>query len=337
MTRQSKRACGRSVLKASELPALLPGCADSEMPYGVVMASAGAGQVAALNGIHGLALLLTVVAASQALLIPIGHVLTADGIGLPRWRHGLFTIALGLAVLAGNLHSVAPGIGIIVLGLAGLVMLILGGWWIARALTGADKDTLVDGTWFLAPAALLGFAGAVATAMGAHSDSGIRLLVAACLVGVIGYAWVLAESARRLVRHGLQGSPLAPWWISAGCGGLAAATLAKMAGAVSNRMLDGVLSALMAATWLVATVLLIAVLTGCLRHAWRRSRGRWTHVWAPVFSSAVYAAGTEALAQTSADDWLHQMAVVSALATLGLWLANTILCGISYITETERT
>lgn len=315
------------MFNGAAIAALLPGRRFSEMPYGVVMASAGAGRVAGLMGLSRAALALTSIAIIQALLIPIGHALGNSGIRPPQWRPGLFTIPLGLAVIAGNLGSLVPKVACIILGLAWLVTLALGCWWLARVSTRTDKTTIVDGTWFLAPAALLGVAGASAAAMGAPIGPEIILPIIACLVGVTGYAWVIATAGRQLCRRGLRGAPLAPWWISAGCGGLAAAMLARLTGLVPSGLLQSLLSGLMIATWIAGTLLLIAVLTGCVGHARTRTRtrGTWRHVWPPVFSTAVYAAGTASVAGLRPLPWLDYLAALAMAATLALWVINSSL------------
>lgn len=74
---------------------------------------------------------------------------------------------------------------------------------------------VVNGTWFLAPAAALG------AAIGAKSVL-LRLPVAVrpslewltligCALGVVGYLVVVGLAATRVVSTGLRGAPLSPW------------------------------------------------------------------------------------------------------------------------------
>ncbi|HEX7389007.1 MAG TPA: hypothetical protein VF286_02770 [Acidiphilium sp.] len=296
------------------------------MPYGVVMATGGAGEVAGLCGLHGIMAALTGVAVIQAILVAVHAVSVCGGIRVPRWRFGLFTIALGLAVIGGNLRSLAPVAGDVALGMAWLATLALGCWRIVLLRWPAGRTETVDGTWFLAPAALLGDALATAAMAGARSGGAICLAVVACLAGVAGYALVIAASGYRLRRRGLTGSPLAPWWISAGCGGLAAAACGEVADRILATPLHRILTDLVVTTWVAGTVLLIVVLAGCARYAWRRPRGPWAHIWTPVFSMAVYAAGTSRLARLSGTDLLKDFAVVTIAATLALWGINRALC-----------
>lgn len=295
------------------------------MPFGVVMATGGAGRVAALIGLQHTATVLTFVAVAQAVLIPAGVVFGSGRIQRPQWRPGLFTIALGLAVIAGNLGAFLTYGALAVLLLAWLATLMLAYWWLARLLARVEHGAVVDGTWFLAPAASLGVAGATMAVPAMHPQWAMWLSVIVCLIGVAGYACVLVGSGSRLHRRGFNASPLAPWWISAGCGGLATATLGTVTAGGSGSGLQNLFQVLLAITWVAGTFLLVAVLTGCLWYAWRRGRGPWTAVWTPVFSSAVYAAGTESMARLCSCVWLHDLAVIAAVATLALWAINSSL------------
>src|SRR5699024_7132354 len=115
----------------------------------------------------------------------------------------------------------------------------------------------MDGAWFLAPAAFLGVASGTVTAAGSHSAWTMQLAVIATLIGVGGYFLTVILSAHRLWRHGLAGAPLAPWWISAGCGGLAAAALGTVATSLPPGLLHEWFDALTTATWAIGTFLLI--------------------------------------------------------------------------------
>lgn len=303
---------------------LRPQKSPAPMPYGVVMATGGAAQIAALGGWPSVAVALTGIAILQAILIPACAWWMQGRLRMPVWRFGLFTIPLGLAVIAADLSIPAPAAGSVLLALAWLATLALGSWRLALAFRPASLAERVDGTWFLAPAALLG--DAAATAMAAGADSGwTRLAVATCLAGVAGYAMVIAASALRLFRHGWKGSPLAPWWIAAGCGGLAAATLGEVTDVAANPLLRPWLIGLLAASWAVGTVLLAAVLIGCAVYAARRPHGPRMHVWTPVFSMAVYAAGTRQFDKLCAAHSIAPFLAITMLATLALWVAHHLL------------
>lgn len=294
------------------------------MPYGVVMASGGAGAVAGFSGWHDLALALTCIAVIQAIVIPVRGCCTHSWGSILQCRFGLFTIALGLAVLAENLHTPSLVSAEAVLALAWLATLVLVCWRGALACQPAGRAEVVDGAWFLAPAALLGDAAATAMASGSRPEW-VWLAVVTCLAGVAGYLLVVIASGFRLYRRGFAGSPLAPWWISAGCGGLAAAALGKVAGVVPNNALHQSLEGLVVATWAIGTILLIAVLIGCARYAVLRPRGPWSQVWTPVFSMAVYAAGTYQFTQWSGVSWMKEFTLATVVATLALWVANSVL------------
>lgn len=295
------------------------------MPYGIVMATGGAGAAANLCGLHNVAAALTGIAILQAVWIPAASIVAQRGIPIPQWRFGLFTIPLGLAVIAVNLHGLAPLAGNIALGSAWLATLALGCWRVLLAIQSDTTSERVDGSWFLAPAALLGNAAATAVGAEANSKWEVWLAMGACLAGVAGYALVIAASGRRTCKHGLRGSPRAPWWISAGCGGLAAAALGRVADKVAVGSLHRVLDMLIAASWGTGTVLLVAVLIGCGYHVRGRSPGRWAYVWTTVFSTAVYAAGTERFARLSDIGALKTFAAIGVATTLALWTVNSAL------------
>ena len=295
------------------------------MPYGVVMASGGTAQAAEQLGLHSLAMALTAIAAIQAVVIALTNLVRAPRrLMRPRWGFGLFTIALGLAVIADNLHAALPLAASFPLILAWLSMLLLASWRLWLAIMPARLSELPDSTWFLAPAAFLGAATATADLANGAAEWLLPLALAACLVGVAGYALVLAATALRLYHNGLAGAPLAPWWIAAGCGGLAAATLGTLAPLVTG-MLRRLLEALLVLSWAAGTLALVSVLIGCLQYARQRQAGRWAQVWTPVFSTAVYAAGTAACADLLAGAWLQPLAQIGAAATLALWLVNSAL------------
>jgi hypothetical protein len=93
------------------------------------------------------------------------------------------------------------------------------------------RSGALDGGWFLAPAALLGAgiaAGAYATdAAGVLADLLCWVALVAAGVGTTGYWAAVLGSAIAVARRGLGDSRRVLWWIAAGCGGLAAAGLAR--------------------------------------------------------------------------------------------------------------
>lgn len=303
----------------------LPEASGAALPYGVVMASGGAGHVADLLGLHYLNTVLTGIAVIQAGLILTGIMVALSSITIPRWRFGLFTIPLGLAVVARNLQSMITFLGHIALGLSWVITLTLSCWFFLIVCSSKQKLGLIDGTWFLAPATLFGITSATVSAAGPTSIVWNWLAVITCLVGVGGYILVVIISGVRLYYHELDDSPLTPWWIAAGCSGLAAATLGGITNTVLSSNINIIFEDMIVVTWVVGTILLIIVVSGNVWYMIQCGRDSWSPVWTPVFSTAVYAAGTDSLAQLSHMTWVNELGMVTAIATLAMWAFNSAL------------
>lgn len=311
-----QRNAGAWVTGATTSP---PRSRVGDMPYGVVMATGGASAAAGFCGMPVTGLSLTGLAMVQALWI--AGWMARDRVSVQRWRFGLFTVPLGLAVIAQQLQALAPTAGDVILTLSWSTAVVLGCWGVACRFIARASFAKADGTWFLAPAALLG--AAAATAVGAHSQWPIRVAVVACLAGAAGYGAVILACVPRLPACGADGSPKAPWWIAAGCGGLAADALGRVAGMVATGNMQHLLDGLVVVVWAAGTVLLAAVLLGTAFHVWHRARGPWACVWTPVFSTAVYAAGTAVFASLTRSHAMQVFATAAAGATLVLWAVNS--------------
>ncbi|MDA8276440.1 MAG: hypothetical protein M0029_13880, partial [Actinomycetota bacterium] len=190
------------------------------LPYGAVMATGGAGQLAGVCGLPGAARPLLWLAVAEAGGIAGRGLIRHRGelrlppsawarIGLPAEHTGVLTVPLGLAVVATGL-STQPGPAK-VLGAAFVVLAWLSAAvFVARFAVSVARrggTTAVDGGWFLAPAALLG-AGIAAAAyagqtVGVLADLLRWVALVAAAVGVAGY-WAVAVGATLAVaRRGL--------------------------------------------------------------------------------------------------------------------------------------
>lgn len=316
------------------------------LPYGAVMATAGASALAGACGLQVLVAPLLALAVAQALWVPI-----ADS-----WRHrrelgpvcrgwcaigpahehsGIHTVPLGLAVIAGGVAALAAGgAGPWALIFAWTCLVLA--WLLTIACVGSFAWSLVfraaplqklDGAWFLVPAALLG-AGIAADAV-ARLESGDRaavmsaLALAAVLCGWLGY-WAIAWLALVRIRwHGLGGVPQARWWIAMGCAGLAAAALA---GALHIPVRDVWLQRLfhdaLAATVIMAIVLCVPVLIGSAVFLLRRCRYCAPAAWPPTFSTAVFALGCLEAAAVLQSPALRLLGLGAGYATLVFWAAT---------------
>lgn len=299
------------------------------------MATGAASQLAVRAGVGVLRVPLLWLAVAVALTVVVrtaaapGRRPRRDGVAT---RFGDFTVPIGLAVIGGGLARLGGAAAV-----TGTFVL-LGAWVVTGVLLATVVGPLVtslgaaplgleavDGTWFLAPAALLADAIGVAAMAGplsGHSPALRWLALAAAGAGAIGYLLVVALGAARVLVHGLGGTPLAAWWIAAGCGGLSAAALGRAAsldpaggGAAA---LHGFGWAAMAC-WAVGSVWLVPVLAASLRSlaSLRRASGR--PPWPPTFSTGVYALGAAQVGHLLVTASITRLADLAAAATIGLW------------------
>ncbi len=301
------------------------------LPYGAVMATGGAGQLAGACGLPGAARPLLWLAVAEAGWIAGRGLVRHRGelrlppsawarIGLPAEHTGVLTVPLGLAVVATGL-STQPGLAK-VLGAAFVVLAWLSAAvFVARfavSVTRRDGTTAVDGGWFLAPAALLG-AGIAAAAyagqtVGVLADLLRWVALVAAAVGVAGYWAVAAGAALAVARRGLGQGRRVLWWIAAGCGGLAAAAVGRVLAAV-----------VAGATWSVAAVLAVPIVVASVRSLARTRRIVRAAPWPPTFSTAVFALGALATAKMLGVPAVTGVGKVAAGATLALWAVTAVL------------
>lgn len=313
------------------------------LPYGVVMATAGASMLAGHCGLQVAVVPLLLLAIVQALWVPVaGWWRRRAGFrtGGSRWRAigppgryaGMHTVPLGLAVIAGGLAS--PGVDGVVPWATVLARVGLGLTWVSTlacavrflwslAAGGWDVRRL-DGAWFLVPAAWLGASiatDALAQAAAGQAAAALEALeLTGALFGWVGYWMVVAAAAVRVGRCGLGEAPRAPWWIAMGCAGLAAAALGRV---LQDHVLASPWSALLAAamtvTEIFAIILCLPVLGGSIRFLLRRCRFRAAAAWPPTFSTAVFALGSLVTGQVLASPAIGMLGWGAACATLLFW------------------
>jgi hypothetical protein len=282
----------------------------AKLPYGPVMATGAASQLAGLSGLHAAVAPLLWLTVAEAVWI------AAVGIGRDRgalvrsWltarepgeHAGALTVPLGLAVTTTGLAA-QHGAFDSSLALAGLVLtwlslLVLVFRFVASVITGGKGLAALDGSWFLAPAVLLG--GAIAAVASIPHVAGAEqavlrgLAVVAAVGGLAGYWAFLAWAIGRVSRHGL-GKGRVLWWISAGCGGLAAAATAKVLGVPGGHWavaFAGGLRTAMAITLIMAAILLVPIVVQSARFLARKRPVIRNVPWPPAFSSSVMALGT---------------------------------------------
>lgn len=308
------------------------------------MATGAASQLAGACGVPAAAAPLLWLAVAQAAWIGgravargRGRVPSPLAPGEPGARAGLLTVPLGLAVTTAGLaarHEALPS----VLALAGLAVTWLSavvfGLGFAAAAAGRHAAggrglADLDGSWFLAPAVLLG--GAIATVsclpQAVAAAALLRgLALTATAAGLAGYWAILAAAAVRIGRHGPGGAPAVLWWISAGCGGLAAAAAVRVLGAADGRWppaLDGGLRAAAALTLLAAAVVLVPVLALSIRFLAGKRPVMRPVPWPPAFSAGVIALGALGAGHALALPAVAVAGRAAGVATLTLWALTT--------------
>lgn len=248
---------------------------------------------------------------------------------------GVLTVPVGLAVITAGLAA-QHGAFVSSLVLAGLaltwliaVVFILG--FLASAGTGGRGLVALDGSWFLAPAVLL--AGAIAAvacvphtvAAGQALLRGLTVIAAAS--GLAAYWAVMVAAVVRVSRYGLGGTRPVLWWISAGCGGLAAAAAVQVLGVPGGHWVAAFASALRTVAgvmWMVTVIVLVPIVVYCIRFLIRKRPVMRLAPWPPAFSSGVIALGTIGVGAV-----LHMPAITAAgkaagIITLILWAVTTL-------------
>lgn len=319
----------------------------SALPFGAVMATAGAAALTRPCGLGWLAIPLLTLAIAQAFWIaavtlwPYRNAWQA----FPKWlmavhppheHSGTHTVPLGLAIIA----SVLAGLGVAghqlcrTPWLSGIFLLLA---WLTGAVC-IGRFTLaltrhpwrlshIDGTWFLLPAVPLGLAIAstdvVALAPASFHTTLVNLALLAGCAGWLGY-WLLAiATAGRVARHGLGTMPRSPWWIVMGCAGLSASALGKVLHAATwPTMLHQLIALSVTIAACTALALLLPVLGLSLRFLLHDCRYRNTAAWPPTFSTAVFALGSLTAGATQGASGWHTLGLTGGYATLALWAVS---------------
>jgi hypothetical protein len=317
---------------------------SGQHPYAVVLATGGAATTALVLRLLRLATLLVVAAALQAAFIPLAAVYRRRG--LPRWsslagllRHpaepypGLFTIPLGLSALVSALVlDDRGGKGTLVPTLAASFLPLI--WILTAALLYGFVRSLrrygipwerVSGAWFLVPAAVLGGSVTTLDVVSSSRSEWDGFCLGGTLVGWLLYFLVVALVGQRARRYGLGGVAQAPWWIAAGCGGLAALALGRARSwDALNTALRAGLGSLTAWTDLFALALWIPIFLSSAWFLLTRCRFRNRAVWSPAFSSCVLALGSLQAAAIRRAPALKALGEGIGYEALLFWFAATV-------------
>ncbi len=260
-------------------------------------------------------------------------------------RLGQFTIPVGLAVigigLAGLPGPVALTAAVVAVALAWVLTLALTLTVAWPVLVSRPSLAAVNGVWFIAPAAFLADAAGVAALTG-RAEVMVGpvvaplgwLAVGACGVGVAMYGVLVVLAAVRVAVHRLAGSPGAAWWIVTGCGGLAADALAHT-GRIAPVAGASAFGWTALACWGLASIVLVPVAAGSVRHLVGVRHLSARPAWPPAFSTAVYALGTAQVASWFSLP-LTGLARVTAVETLIVWTASAAVRMHSLVGRTSR-
>lgn len=326
------------------------------LPYGAVMATAGAAALAGDCGLPWLTaplLALAIVWSVWLLVAGVRSHRDEFALGWQPWfevgfageHSGIHTVPLGVAVIAGGLADLAAAGGrtdlrllaVAALALAWLLTLVC----IARFVWALAKYRMdlsaVDGAWFLVPAAALGSALATLQLTPLLAPGWVLplqwLALVAAVLGALGYVAVAVVAAVRVWCFGLRGVPLAPWWIAMGCAGLAAAAL----GAVADAAIPGALAlhttlvVAMVALEIVALALCVPVLAFGVRFIVCDCSFRAPAPWPPTFSTAVFALGGLWTGKVMQSPMFHVIGIAAGCATLIFWLVTIVWNGSAWI------
>ena len=326
------------------------------LPYGAVMATGGAAQLARACAVPGAVrplLWLTVVEAGwiagrgvirhrRELRLALS---VWTRIGPPAEHTGVLTVPLGLAVVATGLSG-QPGparaLGAALMVLAWLSAVL----FVSRFSVSVSRlgpSSTLDGGWFLAPAAVLGAGiatGAYATdAAGVLADLLRWVALVAAGVGTTGYWTVVLGSAVAIARRGLGDGPRVLWWIAAGCGGLGAAGLARALSASGGMWPVAVVMLVHGAaivTWSFAALLAVPIVAASVRSLARSRRIEKVAPWPPTFSTAVFALGALGAGKMLGLPAVTDVGKAAAGATLALWAVTAALHASRLLPSTGR-
>lgn len=306
------------------------------LPYGAVMATGAASDLAGRAGLGFIRLPLLWLTVTVALAVPAWRAARQlrEGADIalprpPRARLGVFTVPIGLAVIGGGLAQLdepAAQLGALcavslawaaTMALIVVVLVPMAASW--------PGTQAVDGTWFLAPAALLADAIGVAGIVGRSTATPAQLLgwlaLMATGLGALGYVVVAVLAIARLAAGGLAGSARASWWIAAGCAGLTAAALCRTSeiGPVHGSAVTPWLAGTAVVFWGAGSLALIPVVIGSARFvAQRRLHGPIP--WPPTFSTGVYAIGAAQVGRLAGLPAVTTLSGIAAAATVVLWV-----------------
>ena len=325
------------------------------LPYGVVMATGGAAQLAVTYGLGSAARSLLWLAVAEAGWIAGRGLLrrrnelhlpwsTWARIGPPAELTGVLTVPLGLAVVATGLATQPGPAKVLGASFVALAWLCTAAFLARLAISVARKGgtTALDGGWFLAPAAVLG-SGIAAGAYTADTAGALAHLLgwvalAAAAVGTAGYWAVVLGSAITFARRGLGDSRRVLWWIAAGCGGLAATAIARGLSSGGPWSAGEKTFAHSAAiiTWSFAALLavpIVAISVHFIVHCRRIGRAA---PWPPTFSTAVFALGALGTGKMLEIPAVTVVGKVAAAVTLALWTVTAALHASRLLQSTGR-
>lgn len=320
------------------------------LPYGAVMATAGAAILARDCGLPFLTAPLLAIAIVWAIALLIAGVRrhrSDFALGWQPWfevgfadeHSGIHTVPLGVAVVAGGLAELAEAgtarsdllpLAIAALALAWLLTCVC----VARFVWAVAKYRVelpaVDGAWFLVPAAALGSALATLQLTSLLVGDWVVplqwLALVAGALGALGYVAVAVVAAVRVSRFGLRCVPQAPWWIAMGCAGLAAAALGAVVDASTPgaAMFHMPFVIAMSALEVFAIALWVPVVILGVRFLACTCRFRAAAPWPPTFSTAVFALGGLWAGKVFHSQVFHGIGVVAGVATLAFWLVTVV-------------
>ncbi len=252
----------------------------------------------------------------------------------PAARFGEFTIPIGATVIGSGVAQFGGSVPAI-----GAVAIVTSAWIYTGFLMASVVFPLIsstpglgaaDGTWFLAPAALLGDGIGVAALAGKHPN---HLAVLGWLafgvvaVGAVSYLLVAGLAAARVAARGVAGTPAAPWWIAAGCGGLSAAAIGRTSEVFPiNRGAEllHVFGFAALALWVLGSVALVPVLAGSIRYLARLRHLAGRPSWPPTFSTGVYALGAGQVSRLVGAPIVAAVATAAGAATIFLWVLTLV-------------
>lgn len=325
---------------------------SGRLPFGAVMATGAATQVARVGPLRALSLPLLLLTLGEALILACCFLARwwalrsapAEGAHLdssPRWHEsperqfGLFTVPVGCAVIATGFIAAASPVALFIavfaLAVSVLSVAALGGSLGGLLLLRKPGPRAPDGSWFLAPAAALAIAIALAALvprLPLAERGGMRLAALVwCAIGIAGYGATLALVAVRVYLAGIGAVERAPWWISAGCGGLAAAAAGRVAGTLnpSQRLIHSALAWAALITWAIGSALLAPIIMSSIASL---LADRWpprVPPWFPTFSTGVYALGSDLVGSLWHLQAIAILGQVAGVATVALWATTSAL------------